>query len=55
MYVANVCKHVILLLIGYRRPAIVLFVGWRVVGLGWYAILTNSEKLILGGGGLSSE
>jgi len=50
MYVTNVCKHVILLLVGNRRTAIVLFVGWRVVGLGGYAILTNSEKLILGVG-----
>jgi len=54
MYVANVCKHVILLLVGHRRTAIVLFVGWSVVGLGGYAILTNSKKFILGGVSLSS-
>jgi len=50
MYVANVCKHVILLLVRNRRTAIVLFVGWREVGLGGYAILTNNEKLMWGGG-----
>ena len=34
MYVANIYKHVLLLLVGYKRAAILLFGGWRVVGLG---------------------
>ena len=54
LHVGNVFNREILLLVGYGLTARVFFVVWRVIGSGGKMILTNSEKLILGGGALSS-